>query len=183
MLRSRGITMSINVSGQSIGDQTFIEHFKEQLKAANLPPDCIIVEITEQAAVTNLARANDMINQLQALGCRFALDDFGTGANSLTSLKNLQIARLKIDGSFVRDIVTDRNSQATVRAIVDLAKGMKMDTVAEYVETEAIAVAMRKFGVDFAQGYAYGRPEPLDALLESLGQDESRRLHKLFLEM
>jgi diguanylate cyclase (GGDEF)-like protein len=183
MLRSRGITMSINVSGQSIGDQTFVEHFKEQLKAANLPPACIIVEITEQAAVTNLARANDMINQLQALGCRFALDDFGTGANSLTSLKNLQIARLKIDGSFVRDIVTDRNSQATVRAIVDLAKGMKMDTVAEYVETEAIAVAMRKFGVDFAQGYAYGRPEPLDALLESLGQDESRRLHKLFLEM
>jgi EAL domain-containing protein (putative c-di-GMP-specific phosphodiesterase class I) len=139
--------------------------------------------ITEQAAVTNLARANGMIQQLTALGCRFALDDFGTGSNSLTTLKNLQISRVKIDGSFIRDILTDRNSLATVRAIVELANGLSMDTVAEYVETEAIAKEVCRLGVDYAQGYAYGRPEPLDTLLESLGKDESRRLHKLFLEM
>jgi EAL domain-containing protein (putative c-di-GMP-specific phosphodiesterase class I) len=89
-----------------------------------------------------------MIQQLTALGCRFALDDFGTGSNSLTTLKNLQISRAKIDGSFVRDRLTDRNSLATVRAIVELANGLSMDT-----------------------------------LLESPGKDESRRLHKLFLEM
>ena len=83
----------------------------------------------------------------------------------------------------MRDILTDRNSQATVRAIVELAKALSLDTVAEYVETEEIARAVRKLGVDYAQGYAYGRPEPLDGLLESLGRDESRRLHKLFLEM
>ncbi len=182
MLRSRGLSMSINVSGQSIGDETLVEHFREQLKTAKLPPGCITVEITEQSAVTNLVRANAMIDKLKVLGCRFALDDFGTGANSLTSLKSLQIARLKIDGSFVRDILTDRNSQATVRAIVELAKGLSMDTVAEYVETEAIADAVRRLGVDYAQGYAFGRPEPLDAVLKILSQDESLRLRRLFLE-
>jgi diguanylate cyclase (GGDEF)-like protein len=183
MLKSRGLSMSINVSGQSIGDETFVHHLREQLKAANLPRDCVTIEITEQAAVTNIARANGMIQQLTALGCRFALDDFGTGSNSLTTLKNLQISRVKIDGSFVRDILTDRNSLSTVRAIVELAKGLSMDTVAEYVETEAIAKEVRRLGVDYAQGYAFGKPEPLDSLLESLSKDESRRLHKLFLEM
>lgn len=183
MLGSRGLSMSINVSGQSIGDETCIQHFKEHLKAANLPADCIIVEITEQAAVTNLVKANSMIQQLTALGCRFALDDFGTGANSLTSLKNLQISRVKIDGSFIRDILTDRNSLATVRSVVELAKGLSLETVAEFVETEAIAQEVRRLGVDYAQGYAFGRPEPLDDLLKSLGQDESRRLRRVFLEM
>jgi diguanylate cyclase (GGDEF)-like protein len=183
MLKSRGISMSINVSGQSIGDETFVQHFKEHLKAANLPPDCITVEITEQAAFTNLPRANDMIKQLRTLGCRFALDDFGTGANSLTILKNLQINRVKIDGSFVRDILTDRNSLATVRAIVELANGLSMDTVAEYVETDAISREVARLGVDYAQGYAYGRPEPLIGILEGLTRDESQRLHKLFLNM
>jgi diguanylate cyclase (GGDEF)-like protein len=183
MLKSRGISMSINVSGQSIGDEAFIREFTEQLAAVRLPPGSIMVEITEQAAVMNLARANDMIRRLTALGCRFALDDFGTGANSLTYLKTLQIARVKIDGSFVRDIVTDPRSQVTVRAIVELAQGFSIDTVAEYVENEAIAEAVRQLGVAYAQGYAFGKPEPLDELLASLGRDESRRLHKLFLEL
>jgi diguanylate cyclase (GGDEF)-like protein len=183
MLTSRGISMSINVSGQSIGDEEFVQSFAEQLQAARLPPGCITVEITEQAAVTNLARASDMIHRLRALGCRLALDDFGTGANSLVNLKSLQIARVKIDGGFVQDIVTDHRSQATVRAIVELAKGYAIDTVAEYVENRAIADTVRRLGVDYAQGYAFGKPEPLEGLLVDLSRDESRRLHKLFLEM
>jgi EAL domain-containing protein (putative c-di-GMP-specific phosphodiesterase class I) len=117
------------------------------------------------------------------LGCRFALDDFGTGTNSLTLLKNLQMSRVKIDGAFVRDILTNRNSLATVRAIVELAAGLSMDTVAEYVETDAIADKVRELGVDYAQGYAFGKPEPLDGVLKSLNADESRRLHALFLEI
>jgi diguanylate cyclase (GGDEF)-like protein len=183
MLRSRRVSISINVSGQSIGDETFVQHFKEQLSAANLPAGCLTVEITEQAAVTNLARANELIRQLSTLGCRFALDDFGTGMNSLTALKNLQIARVKIDGSFVRDILTDRNSLATVRAIVELASGLSMDTVAEYVESKAIAKEVRRLGVDYAQGYAFGKPEPLEKILDDMSKDESLRLHRLFLEM
>src|SRR4029077_7170191 len=113
-------------------------------------------------------RARELIHELKQVGCQIALDDFGTGSNSLTWLKNLQIARVKIDGSFVRDILTDRNSRATVRAIVELAGGMSIDTVAEYVETKAIADEVRELGVDYAQGYAYGKPEPLDALLTAL---------------
>jgi EAL domain-containing protein (putative c-di-GMP-specific phosphodiesterase class I) len=183
LLKSRGMSISINVSGQSIGDEDFIRRFTEQLKAANLPLGSITVEITEQAAVTNLARANDMIKKLKTMGCRLALDDFGTGANSLTNLKSLDIARVKIDGSFVRDIVTEQRSQVTVRAIVELAKGFAIDTVAEFVENKAIADAVRKLGVDYAQGYAFGKPEPLKEVLEKLSSEESRRLHKLYLEM
>jgi EAL domain-containing protein (putative c-di-GMP-specific phosphodiesterase class I) len=182
MLRSRGIGMSINVSGQSIGDETFIRQFTQLLKEANLPRDCISIELTEQAAITNLPRATQMVSQLEAMGCQFVLDDFGTGANSLSHLKTLKVNRVKIDGSFVRDILTDRNSQATVRGIVELARGMKMLTVAEFVETDAIAHEVRRLGVDYAQGYAYGRPEPLEQVLETLVRDESQRLHRLFLE-
>lgn len=183
MLASRGISMSINISGQSIGDEEFVQSFVEQLQAARLPGGAVTVEITEQAAVTNLARAGDMIRRLGTLGCRLALDDFGTGANSLVNLKSLQIARVKIDGGFVRDIVADPRSQATVKAIVELARGYSIDTVAEYVENRSIAEVVRQLGVDYAQGYAFGQPEPLSELLASLGREESGRLHKLFLEM
>jgi EAL domain-containing protein (putative c-di-GMP-specific phosphodiesterase class I) len=82
----------------------------------------------------------------------------------------------------VRDILTDRNSKATIRAIVGLAKGLGMETVAEFVESEQIAQEVRRLGVTYAQGYAFGKPEPLSELLDSLAKDESRRLHKLFLE-
>jgi diguanylate cyclase (GGDEF)-like protein len=182
MLQTRGIGISINVSGQSIGDETFIQSFTQFLKEARLPRSCISVELTEQAAITNLGQATRMVGILTTLGCGFALDDFGTGANSLSYLKALQVSRVKIDGSFVRDILKDRNSLATVKAIVELAKGLGIETVAEYVESADIAKEMRRLGVDYAQGYAYGRPEPLSEVLESLSHDESQRLHKLFLE-
>ena len=130
----------------------------------------------------NLARAGELIGRLTAWKCCFALDDFGTGSNSLTYLKALPITRVKIDGSFVRDILTNVRSQATVRGIVELARGMSLDTVAEYVESEAIAGRMRELGVDYGQGYAFGKPQPLEAVLEELSRDESRRLHRLFLE-
>jgi EAL domain-containing protein (putative c-di-GMP-specific phosphodiesterase class I) len=182
-LKSSELSISINVSGQSIGDEAFTDLFTQQLKSAQLPPGAVMIEITEQAAVASLARASDMVARLAAMGCRIALDDFGTGANSLAYLKGLQVSRVKIDGSFVRDIVSNRRSQATVRGIVELAKGFSVDTVAEFVENAEIAAKVRELGVDYAQGYAFGKPEPFDKLLRDIGRDESRRLHKLFLEM
>jgi diguanylate cyclase (GGDEF)-like protein len=182
MLRSRGISISINMSGQSIDDESSVRQFREQIHAANLPPSCLTIEITEQAAVKSLARANEMIRQFEAIGCRFALDDFGTGANTFTYVKSLSIARVKIDGSFVKDILSNRNSQATVHAIVELAKSLSLETVAEYVEDESVAAEVRRLGVDYAQGYAFGKPVPLEGLLTELSDDESRRLHRLFLE-
>lgn len=182
-LKSRGVTLSINLSGQSVGNDQYLRQLTDDLKGANLPPGCLSLEITEQAALTSLARASEMIQRLTPWRCRFALDDFGTGANSLTYLNTLPFARVKIDGSFVRDILTNPRSEATVRGIVELARGHRIETVAEYVETEAIAALLRRIGVDYAQGYAFGRPEPLDTVLKKLAHEESQRLHRLYLEM
>ncbi len=182
MLKSRALTVSINLSGQSIGDEEFTSRLTEELQTAGLPTGSIMFEITEQAAVKNLARADELIRRLATWKCRFALDDFGTGSNSLTYLNALPIARVKIDGSFVRDILTNPRSQATVRGIVELARGMSVDTVAEYVESEAIAERVRELGVDYGQGYVLGRPAPLEDILEGLAHEESQRLHRLFLE-
>jgi len=96
--------------------------------------------------------------------------------------KALQVYRVKIDGSFVRDIRSDRNSKATVKGIVELAKGLGIETVAEYVENDEIAKEVRRLGVDYAQGYAFGKPTPLAAILDGLAKDESKRLHRLYLE-
>ncbi len=183
MIQGAGMTLSINVSAQSIGDPTFIDMVCEQLRAANLAPGIVIIEVTEQAAVRNLARADHMVERLRAVGCRIALDDFGTGMNSLTLFKHWEISRLKIDGSFIRDIVTNTRSQVAVRSIIELARGIHAETVAEYVETPAIAEAVRAMGIDYAQGYAFAQPTPLAGLLESLAHDESRRLRRLLLEL
>ncbi|MBV8909620.1 MAG: GGDEF domain-containing protein [Gammaproteobacteria bacterium] len=182
-IMSRGISLSINVSGQSIADASFIAMMMEELRAAALPAGSIIIEITEQAAVTNLARAHEMIQRLRGLGCRIAIDDFGTGTNSLTNLKALQISRVKIDGSFIRDIVTDRRSQATVRGIVKLCKGLSLETVAEHVENQAIAETVRRIGVNYAQGFAFGKPELIDTVLADLAHEESSRLRQVMLEL
>jgi diguanylate cyclase (GGDEF)-like protein len=181
MLQARSVTMSINLSGQSMGDETLIAELAQLLKSAGLPAGCLTLELTEQAAVKSLARANQVMNSLGPLGVRFALDDFGTGANSLTYLNGLQIRAVKIDGSFVRDVLSSPRSQATVRGIVELARGFSVLTVAEYVETEPVAEAVRALGVDYGQGYAFGMPEPLERVLEGLAHDESQRLHRLFL--
>ncbi len=182
VLEASGISISINLSGQSIGDEQFTRQLGEELRAAQLPPGTVTFEITEQAAVSSLARAEEMIRRLAPWNCRFALDDFGTGANSLTYLNALPISRVKIDGSFVRDILTNPRSQATVRGIVELARGFSIDTVAEFVENEAIAARVAELGVDYAQGYAFGRPEPFEQVLAGLMREDSLRLPRLLLE-
>jgi diguanylate cyclase (GGDEF)-like protein len=182
MLKSSGLYMSVNISGQSLGDEAFAQGFTRGLQEAVLPAGSLCIEVTEQAAVSNLAHAGKLLESLRASGHRVALDDFGTGANTLASFKNLQVGTLKIDGLFVRDILTNAKSKSTVRGIVELAKAYGVTTVAEYVETEEVARCLKQLGVDYAQGYAYGQPQPLDGLLASLGRDESARLHRLFLE-
>ena len=182
VLEASGISISINLSGQSIGDEQFTRQLGEELRAAQLPPGAVTFEITEQAAVSSLARAEEMIRRLAPWNCRFALDDFGTGANSLTYLNALPISRVKIDGSFVRDILTNPRSQATVRGIVELARGFSIDTVAEFVENQGIAARVAELGVDYAQGYAFGRPEPFEEVLAGLKREDSQRLPRLLLE-
>jgi diguanylate cyclase (GGDEF)-like protein len=169
------ITMSLNVTGQSVGDAEFVQFLATKLQQSGIPPRCLMLELTEQAAVANLARAGELLRELCRSGCRIALDDFGSGSNTLTSFKGLPVARIKIDGSFVRDIQTSPRSQATVTAIVQLAKSIGADTVGEWVETVEIATKLRELGVDYGQGYAFGRPEPLEDVLDQLMKVEEPR--------
>jgi diguanylate cyclase (GGDEF)-like protein len=164
-LRQRGMCMSINISGQSIGDPEFVGFLTQQLSRSGLAPSNIMIEITEQTAIATRGDAAERLRDLCGRGWRLALDDFGTGTNSLSNLKQLPVARIKIDGSFVLDLLTSRRSAATVQAIVQLAKGEGIDTVAEFVETAAIAQKLRVLGVDYGQGFAFGKPEALDSVL------------------
>jgi diguanylate cyclase (GGDEF)-like protein len=164
-LLQRGMCMSINISGQSIGDPEFLSFLAQQLSRSGLAPSSVMIEITEQTAIATRGDAADRLRELCSSGWRLALDDFGTGTNSLSNLKELPVSRIKIDGSFVLDLLTSRRSAATVQAIVQLAKGEGIDTVAEFVESAAIAQKLRVLGVDCGQGYAFGKPEPLDSVL------------------
>jgi diguanylate cyclase (GGDEF)-like protein len=170
-LQQRGMCMSINISGQSIGDPEFLSFLAQQLSRSGLAPSGVMIEITEQTAIAARGNAADRLRKLCSRGWRLALDDFGTGTNSLANLKELPISRIKIDGSFVLDLLTSRRSVATVQAIVQLAKGEGIDTVAEFVETPAIAEKLRALGVDYGQGYAFGKPAPLDSVLAGIREE------------
>jgi diguanylate cyclase (GGDEF)-like protein len=178
-----GVSFSINVSAQSIGDEAFIDQVIDQIRHSGVPPSALTIEITEQSAVSNVATAAELMRRMRRVGCQVALDDFGTGMNSLASLKGLPVSRIKIDGSFVKDLLTNARSLAAVQAILALARPLELDTVAEYVETEALASRLTLLGIDYAQGYAFGMPEPLDEVLSGLQNEESRRLRALALEL
>jgi diguanylate cyclase (GGDEF)-like protein len=159
---------AINLSGQSLQDPGFLGYVVEQLEASKLPANVLCFELTETATVGNLDKAQRFLSTLQDLGCQFALDDFGTGVSSLAYLKDLSVNYLKIDGSFVRDALTNGRSESMIKAIAQLAKVMCMETIAEYVETDALRVRMADLGVDYGQGFAMGKAQPLEELLKEL---------------
>ena len=159
---------AVNISGQSLGDADFAAFMDTALRESQLPRGLLSFEVTETAAVANIVRAETLLRRLRELGCDVALDDFGRGLSSLTYLKTLPVTHLKIDGSFVRDVVTDSRSQAMLSAIVQLARAMKLITVAECVESDAICEAIRALGVDYGQGFSIGRPAPIEMVLAVL---------------
>ena len=134
---------------------------EEQFAANSIPAEQICFEITETAAVSNLAKAERFIQTMRRRGCRFALDDFGSGLSSFAYLKNLPVDYLKIDGSFVKDMVDDPMDRAIVAAIHQVGHVLGIRTIAEFVEDDAIMAELNKIGVDYAQGYGIGKPEPL----------------------
>jgi diguanylate cyclase (GGDEF)-like protein len=159
---------AINLSGQSLQDESFLQYVIDEIKVSRLPPGVLCFELTETATIGNLAKAQGFIRKLQDLGCQFALDDFGTGVSSLAYLKDLSVNYLKIDGSFVRDAITNSRSESMIKAIAQLAKVMCMETIAEYVETDLLRARMADLGVDYGQGFAMGKAQPLEVLLEEL---------------
>jgi diguanylate cyclase (GGDEF)-like protein/PAS domain S-box-containing protein len=153
---------AINLSGQSLSDQSFLRFVITQFDRSRVPPECILFEITETSAIGDLPRAMRFMSTLREMGCRFVLDDFGKGLSSFGYLKNLPVDFLKIDGQFVRDLTQDRIQRALVASIHDIGQVMGLQTIAESVETEETLDALRNIGVDYVQGFLLARPEPLE---------------------
>jgi len=163
--------LSINLSGQSLGDpHALASYIENKLEEYELDGQDICFEITESAAIENLDEASDFIEQVHALGCKFSLDDFGTGLSSFSYLKRLDVDYLKIDGSFVRDIVFDPVSESMVAAINQVGQAMHLETVAEYVEDEEIRSKLVIMGVDYGQGYGIGKPALFSQIKEELAK-------------
>ena len=157
-------TCSINLSGASICEERFLDFVGEQFAQFGLPHEAICFEITETAAIANLTKAARFIDEFRALGCKFSLDDFGAGMWSFVYLKHLPVDFLKIDGSFVKDMLDDPIDRAMVEAINHIGHVMGKHTIAEFVENDKILAKLRDIGVDFAQGYAIAKPKPFDHL-------------------
>jgi diguanylate cyclase (GGDEF)-like protein/PAS domain S-box-containing protein len=157
--------LAVNLSGQSVADPTFRAWALQSLEEAGFALcSRLTLEITETVAIARLEEAAEFVRALQRTGAHVALDDFGAGASTFGYLKSLPVDYLKIDGQFIRHLLTDRLDQAAVKCFVDVAHAVGVKTVAEHVETEEVLARLRKLGVDFAQGYLLHRPEPLDAV-------------------
>jgi diguanylate cyclase (GGDEF)-like protein/PAS domain S-box-containing protein len=155
---------AINLSGATFGDNDFVDYVRRQFEIHQVPPGMICFEITETSAITNLPSAKQFIQALKRLGCRFSLDDFGTGMSSFSYLKHLPVDIIKIDGSFVTGMLNSKIDRAMIEMIVHIARVMGKSTVAEFVESNEILEALREIGVDYAQGYAIGKPSPFESV-------------------
>ncbi len=154
----------LNLSGATVSDDDFFRDVRQALQRSGVPPAMICFEITETAAIANLPGALDFIGQAKGLGCRIALDDFGAGLSSFSYLKTIPADYLKIDGSFVRDMLDDPMDSAIVESVQRIARVAGLQTIAEFVESDAIRQRLVEIGVDYAQGYGIHRPEPLAPL-------------------
>ncbi|MEM9291871.1 MAG: EAL domain-containing protein [Acidobacteriota bacterium] len=156
--------LCLNLSGHSLSDEGFLGFLKESLESSAIQPELLCFEITETSAISNLTAASRFIRGLKDLGCRFALDDFGSGLSSFAYLKNLPVDYLKIDGIFVKDIAQQPIDFAMVKSINEIGHVMGKETIAEFVQDRNTLELLKQIGVDYAQGYAIGRPHPIDEL-------------------
>jgi diguanylate cyclase (GGDEF)-like protein len=168
LLANAPVVFTINFSGQSLLDEEFADYVIRSIETSRINPAVFCFELTESAAVASMAAAEALMSRLRKLGCGVALDDFGTGLSSLSYLRSMPVSMLKIDGSFVRDILRDERAESMVRAIAQLARAMNITTVAEYVETEEIRTRVRTLGVDYGQGFAIAKPVPVNEVLDVL---------------
>ncbi len=155
---------SINLTSQSIANPRIRSAIIQVVQSYPFPRNKICFEITESSAIHNLTEAQEFVKELKMLGCHLALDDFGTGFSSFDYLKHLEVDYLKIDGSFVKDIITDRFDRAMVSAINNIGKEMGIEIIAEYAENTKILSTLQSMDIDYAQGYAIAKPRPIDEL-------------------
>jgi len=164
------VRLSVNLSGKSVGDLELTTLIEKELAEGGVEPGQLTFEITETTAITDAERSKIFAIALKQIGCRLALDDFGVGSNSMNQLKHLPVDYLKIDGSFIRDLPSNKVDQHLVRAMVEVAKALKKRTVAEFVSSAEILKVVRDSGVDFAQGFFVGKPDAIENLLPGAAQ-------------
>ncbi|OHB42018.1 MAG: hypothetical protein A2Y11_03210 [Planctomycetes bacterium GWC2_39_26] len=170
------LLVAVNLSAHQFQQENLVKMVELVLKETGMDPVFLVLEVTESAAMKNAETANYMIKRLVGLGVHFVIDDLGTGYSSLSYLKMFPIHALKIDKSFVQDVVTDSNDAALVTAIISMAKGLKLKVVAEGVETTAQLEFLRSLGCDEAQGYLFGKPMPAGEFKKMLEQDKRLRV-------
>jgi EAL domain-containing protein (putative c-di-GMP-specific phosphodiesterase class I) len=156
-----GLRMSVNLSANAMEDPLLLPDVEQLLKRFGVEPASLTFEITETAAINSILRATRLMRGIQRLGCRFALDDFGSGYASYAYLRQLPVDDVKVDGAFIRNLARSREDRIFVKAITDIAHGMGKRVVAEFVEDGEILSVLEELGVDFAQGYHFGRPVAL----------------------
>ncbi|MDJ0793336.1 MAG: EAL domain-containing protein [Woeseiaceae bacterium] len=156
-------TLAINLSGTSLSEDRFLDFVIDELEKQKLPHGAICFEITETAAISNLARVVHFMQALKKLGCKFSLDDFGSGLSSFTYLKNLPVDYLKIDGQFISNVAEDNVDESMVKAIHEVGSAMGIETIAERVETREVLDKLGSLGVEFAQGYYIARPTSVES--------------------
>ena len=161
LFQRQAVRFFINLSGRSLSDQATLKHILQQIEAHQLDGGVLCFEVTETAAISNLSAADYFIHSLQRVGCEFALDDFGSGLSSFGYLKHLPVNYLKIDGSFVKDMVDDPIDQSMVEAINRIGQILGLKTIAEFVENEQILARLQEIGVNYVQGYGIQAPFPL----------------------
>jgi diguanylate cyclase (GGDEF)-like protein/PAS domain S-box-containing protein len=161
-------SLSVNLSGKTMNDLELAGDLAEMLKENPIPPGRLVVEVTETAAIVNIERARELAKQLRQMGCLFALDDFGSGFSSFYYLKHLEFDYLKIDGEFIVNLVSSATDRLLVQAVVDIARGLGTQTVAEFVGDDETVELLRQLGVDYGQGYHLGRPAAVQELLPQL---------------
>lgn len=156
----RNLSFGMNLSGKDLGDAELLDFIKRKIRETGAEPEMLIFEITETAAIGDLEKAIRFVKSLKETGCRFSLDDFGVGFTSFTYLKEMPVDYIKIDGSFIRKLEENPEDQVLVRAMTEMARGLRIKTIAEFVENEKTLAILRSFGVDYAQGYLIGKPSP-----------------------
>lgn len=158
----RRVNLAVNISGRSLGDPELPHLIERGLRETGIDPETLVLEVTETAAIAGLEHGRRFVELLCSLGVRVAIDDFGAGFSSFAYIKTLPVTHVKIDGEFIRNVVSDREDQYIVRAMIEVAHGLGKEVVAEFVEDEATLELLRKFGVDMVQGYYLGQPEPVN---------------------
>lgn len=153
-----GVPIAVNISPQNLHDLTLPDRLEQKLRAGQMPPGHLCLEITESAVFKDVSRTMDILSRMRLKGMQLSIDDFGTGYSSLKMLRQMPFSEIKIDQSFVGDVTTSRDSRAIVKSIIDLAANMEMGCVAEGVETEATADLLEQLGVRDLQGYLIARP-------------------------